>query len=329
MSKSAVIRLKKELRTTTDLMELLDVLKRVAASQFHSLDQKRQRAGWTTADMPSEDHDPTSEQAWQEPSSAMAIGRSEAQGPSLSLRVVLEDFLRLIPPHQCRHPFLERPSPPLGIIIVTSDEGFLGGVNAAVIQKALSARGGQQAELIVLGERGKIYFGDLNEPFTHFPGVGEHITPQAVERLRDYIVTQYLRGTFARVLVFYPRPLSFAHQEVDCFQLLPYERPSQRPDVASSHSTEIILEPSAYSIIEYLIKLWLSRRIHEVFWQSRLSELAARPIHLETSLQGLGEQKKKLTIQYFRNVHEVTDASIRESYAGVVARKKEVVRSRT
>jgi ATP synthase F1 gamma subunit len=329
MSKSLVMRLKKELRTTTDLMEFVDVLKRVAASQFHSLSEKRQSSGWTKTDMPSKGENSTNEQAPQESERATAIAHSEAQGPPLSLRVVLEDFFRLIPPQECRHPFLERPSPPLGIVIVTSDEGFLGGLNAAVIQKALSARGGQQAELMVLGERGRIYLKDLNEPFTYFPGVGEHITSQKVERLRDTIVEQYLHGKFASVLVFYPQCFSFTHQEVDSFQLLPYERLPKSPGVASSEPTETILEPSAYSIIEYLIKLWLSRKIHEVFWQSRLSELAGRAMHIEASLQGLGEQKKKLTLQYFRSLHEVTDTSIRESYAGVVSRKKEAVGSRT
>lgn len=329
MSKSLVIRLKKELRMTTDLMDLVDVLKRVAASQFHLLDENRQRSGWTTADMPSTREHPTGEQAPQDAAWATAIAHAEAAGPPLSLSIILEGFFRLIPPQQCRHPFLERPSPPLGIVLVTSDEGFLGGLNATVIRKALSARGGQQAELIVLGERGRIYLEDLNEPFTHFPGVSEHITSQEVERLRDYIVAQYLRRKLGRVLIFYPRPLSFTHQEVDSVQLLPYERPSESGDGASSDPTEVILEPSAHSIIEYLIKLWLSRKIHEVFWQSRLSELAARAMHLEASFLELDQQKKKLTLQYFRTLHEVTDTGIRESYAGAVSRKKKVAWTRT
>jgi F-type H+-transporting ATPase subunit gamma len=324
MSKSLVLRLKKELRATADLMELVDVLKRVAASQFHTLDKKRQSAGWTNADIPAGGEPPAGEQALQESEWVSAVPHSEARRPRVSLKVVLEEFLRLIPPALCRHPFLERPSAPLGIVIVTSDEGLLGGLNAAVIQKALSARDGQQAELIVLGERGKIYLGDLNEPFTYFQGVGEQITPSAVEGLRDYVVEQYLRRKVAQVLVFYPRPRSFTHQEVDSFQLLPYERPAGSPGAAVAHPAETILEPSAYLIIEYLIKLWLSRKIHDVLWQSKLSELAARAMHLEGSFQELGQQKRKLTLQYFRRLHEVTDTSIRESYAGALTRKREV-----
>src|SRR5437870_13030561 len=52
VSKSLVTRFKSELRTTTDLMELVDVLKRVALSQFHTLDTTRQRQGWTRSETP-------------------------------------------------------------------------------------------------------------------------------------------------------------------------------------------------------------------------------------------------------------------------------------
>jgi len=146
-----------------------------------------------------------------------------------------------------------------------------------------------------------------------------------VEALRDHIVAQFLHRKVARVLVVYPRPLSFTQQEVCSVQLLPYERPPRGSGVGPPEPTETILEPSAYSIIEYLIKLWLTRRIHEVFWQSRLAELGARAMHLEASFLELAQAKKKQTLQYFRGLHEVTDTSIRETYAGVVARRRDAV----
>jgi ATP synthase F1 gamma subunit len=321
MSQSGVIRLRKDLRTTADLMDLLDVLKRVAASQFQTLDKTRQNLGWTTSERPRAGAPLALEPA--RPESAWATGPPGAGGdsPGLSLTVVLEEFVRLIPPALCRHPFLASPSAPLGLVIVTSDEGFLGGLNASVIGKALAARAGQPSEVIVLGERGRLYFKDSHEPFTEFPGVGEHVTAAAVERLRDHIVEQFLGRKFGRVLVFHPRARSFTHQEVDSFQLLPFERPSLDRAAGALDPREVILEPSAPPIIEYLLRLWVSRKLHEVFWQSRLSELAARTMHLEGSLQELALQKKKLTLQYFRNVHEVMDTSIRESYAGLLSRK--------
>lgn len=319
MSQSAVINVKKELRTTTDLMDLVDVLKRVAAQQFQMLDDKRKQSGWTRVEVSSEGEKPVSQQALQEWEWAKAMASAKIKGPQVSLTAVLEDFLSLIPSQQCRHPFMLEASPPLGIVIMATDEGFLGGLNALVIQKALAARGDQQAELMVIGERGGMVLRDYDEPFTSFPGVGENINSRDVEKLRDYIVEQYLLRKFSTVLVFYPRCVSFTRQEIDSVQLLPCKRPS--PGVASLNPTEVILEPSAYSIIDYLIRLWLGRKLHEVFWQSRLSELAARATHLEGSLQGLKDQKKKLTLKLFRAKHEVTDTSIRESFAGMIGKK--------
>ncbi len=320
MSSSAVISVKKELRITSDLMDLVDVLKRVAAAQFQMLDDKRKQSGWTRVEVPSGGENPVGQQPLQESEWARAMAGAKMKGPQVSLTAVVEDFLQLIPPQQWRHPFVQEASPPLGIVIMATDEGFLGGLNAGVIQKALAARGDQRAELMVLGERGGMVLRDFNEEFTSFPAVGENINPREVERLRDYIVEQYLLRKFSTVLVFYPRCFSFTRQEIDSFQLLPFKRPSTGN--LSSDSTEVILEPSAYSIIDYLTRLWVSRKLHEVFWQSRLSELAARSTHLEASLQGLKDEKKKLTLQYFRSKHEVADTGIRESYAGVLGKKK-------
>jgi ATP synthase len=211
VSKSLVARFKSQLRTTTDLMELVDILKRVALAQFQTLDSTRQRRGWTRSEIPTPGTDLLGEGSSQA-GGAAPLAPSDAKGPALSLNIVLENFLRLIPPAQCRHPFLDPPSPPLGILVVTSDEGFLGGLNSAVIQKALAARGDQPAELMVVGERGKNYFRDVGAQFTHFPGVGEHVVPQRVEELRDHIAAQVLRRKLGRVMVVYPRPRSFTLQ---------------------------------------------------------------------------------------------------------------------
>jgi len=320
MSQSAVINVKKELRTTTDLMNLVDVLKRVASSQFQMLEDKRKLSGWTRAELPSGDENLVGHEAQQGSDGSRAMASAKLKGPPVSLTAVVEDFLSLIPPRQCGHPFLREASPPLGIVMMATDEGFLGGLNGAVIQKALAVRGNQEAELMVLGERGGMVLRDYNERFTAFPAVGEDVVLRDVERLRDYIVKKFLLREFSTVLVFYPRCFSFTHQEVDSFQLLPWKRSSAGG--LSSSSTEPILEPSAYSIIDYLVKLWLGRKLHEVFWQSRLSELAARATHLEGSLQGLKDKKKQLTLQYFRSKHEVADTDIRESFAGMISKKK-------
>src|SRR3989454_7011667 len=277
VSKSLVTRFKSELRTTTDLMELVDVLKRVALSQYHTLDTTRQRQGWTRSETPTGGNSLIADPSHLA-SGGPTLARPDSKGPALSLSVVLEQFFRLIPPQQCRHPFLERPAPPLGIVIITSDEGFLGGLNSAVIQRALAAREGQSAELMVLGGRGKNYFTDIGQPFKQFPGIGEHIVSQRVEALRDYIVAQFLHRKFARVLVVYPRPLSFTQQEVSSVQLLPYERPPRGSGV-DRKSTRL---NSSHLVISYAVFCLKKKKLHEAPRKAHYEDVhhARRPVRV-------------------------------------------------
>ena len=295
MSSNTLLRIKNELRTITDLMEFMEVIKQVATSQFHSLQEKRPKLAET--------------------------------GVATMSTMILERFFRLILPDPAIHPFLKqpggpgRPAAPLGLIIVTSDEGFVGGLNTAVIQKALETPGSECAHLIVVGERGRLHLTDLKKTFTHFSGPGSQIDDRAVEKLSHYVADWYLERKVGRVLVFYPRFQSFTRQEVDSFQLLPYERPLKGSGEMEPRFKETILEPSAYLIVEYLVRLLLAQKIREVFWDSRLSELAARVLHMDISLQTLQDLKKKFQFQYFRSKHEAVDTSIRESYAGLLLAK--------
>ncbi len=85
MSQGAVINVKKELRTTTDLMDLVDVLKQVASAQFQVLEDKRKQSGWTTVEVSSGGEKPVSRQALQEWEWARAMAGAKIKGPQVSL----------------------------------------------------------------------------------------------------------------------------------------------------------------------------------------------------------------------------------------------------
>lgn len=340
MSSGAVLRFKNELRTTIELMELMDVLKQVAASQFQGLEEKRFKAGVRQFSLPArheEDAKPPAPQdrpqsATPEPKATASIpapARSGRTSLALHLRGVIEDCFRLIPPDQCRHPFLEVPgadsfssggSRRLGLVIVTFDEGFLGGLDGLVVRNALLTPGAERAELTVVGERGRAMLAERHRAFTYFPWVSSQIEAVSVERLRDHLTAQYLSLALGRIIMFYPRFVSFVQQETASFRLLPYQPPLS--PAGEGRAAEVILEPSAAQIIEYLVGLLLASEIEEMFWLSRRAELAARIMHLEATGRKLVEMKNKLRLQYFRVKHEVTDTSIRETYAGLLLKKK-------
>lgn len=343
-----VIRTKRELQTTQELTELMELMKQVAAAQLHTLEAeggagrggapgawRRLTVDWGAA-RPAPGGGPTSE--WP--------GRSPLRS-ALSLTFVMEEFFRLIPPSQCAHPFLDPPADPLGIVIVTSDEGFVGGLNTAVMQAALESPGVKDAELIVVGARGRLHLEDLRRRHT---AVSDLAAQGGAERLRDYLVEQYVTRRLGHVVIFYTAFHSFARQEVASTQLLPYVRPSSPATLSpgesgaaapspspaprgqgqgakgkrggSKEELHTILEPSGPMVIEYLGTLWLGRKISEIFRQARQSELAARIVRLEANGQELLARQRQLKLQYFKAKHEVVDGSLRETYAGLLLKKQ-------
>lgn len=241
----------------------------------------------------------------------------------------LSDLFRMVNLLKSKHPFLHQkpsgpdgqqkgdgspgrePSPKTCVMVITSDEGFLGDLNARVIDAGLSNR--KEGDiLIVLGERGAHSLEEMQESFLFFPGIPEEIGHEHAYKLRDYIIQQYMRRKFGRVIIVYPKFISFSQQEVSVVQLLPYTLNIAEAGEEQKMTHEILIEPSENSVIDYLIRAWMEQEIYNILWESKLSELASRVIHLEGSSQVISELNKKLRFSYFRTLHRISDKNIRE-----------------
>ncbi|MCX5713321.1 MAG: hypothetical protein NT033_00590, partial [Candidatus Omnitrophica bacterium] len=75
------------------------------------------------------------------------------------------------------------------------------------------------------------------------------------------------------------------------------------------------VESSFDDIAEYLASLWLEHLLYDIFEESKLSEFAARAVHLEGSYQELEHMNLDLKFKYFRARHELIDKNMRETFA--------------
>jgi F0F1-type ATP synthase gamma subunit len=168
--------------------------------------------------------------------------------------------------------------------------------------------------IIVVGERGKGYVRESKIPFVAFSGIKDEGRYEQAMQLRDYVISKVLEGAFGAVKIVYPHPVSFTIQRVETVSFIPFEPPSVKKPTALIAS-ELILESSPEDIVEYLGYLWLGQKLHEIFGLSRLSEFAARFVHLEGSHQRLKEMDTKIRQEYFRVRHELIDRNMRELFA--------------
>lgn len=208
-----------------------------------------------------------------------------------------------------RHPFFyRRDSLPTLILIVSSDEGFLGEINTLMINAALDQRQGKDDELLVLGERGARYLEDMKLKFTFFPGLTDDVSLAEVQRVSDHLLEAY-RKRVGRILVVYPDFITLMSQKVTLWEGLPFSQKTVRTE---GSARELLVEPSVGRALEGAVELWFAGKLLQIFWSAKLAEYAARIMHLEGSSQELSFRRKSLSKEYFRQVHSIRDKVIRE-----------------
>ncbi|MCX5686387.1 MAG: F0F1 ATP synthase subunit gamma [Candidatus Omnitrophica bacterium] len=234
----------------------------------------------------------------------------EKPNPEFSKEI--EDVFEIFGAKNIRHPyFFERLSLPSAIIIITSDEGFLGGLNTLLINAALDSRRSKNDELVVLGERGAGYLEDLKESFVPFPGISDEAGWKEPERVADYVLGGY-KKKFGGIFVSYPKFVSLTHQKVEVLQLLPRLPDTGPADGSRRDREEVTMEPARHRVVEAAVELWVRYKLFEIFWLSKQSEYAARIMHLEGSTYELSGLSQRLRFDYFRRVHALSDKTIRE-----------------
>jgi len=194
--------------------------------------------------------------------------------------------------------------------MITSNEGFLGGLNSQVVAAGLQ-EAGADAVLTVIGSQGRNYLRHVRQRVAVFPGVMDAMRYEQAVALRDHVVREVLQGRCGRVVIAYPKAVSFSSQQVQVEPLIPCTAwiPNAKQPAKAIGT---VWESDQAEVVEYVVTGWLAHRLDEIFALSRLAELSARAVHLEGSYQELLRQGKRLKHHYLRARHEVIDRSIRE-----------------
>jgi ATP synthase F1 gamma subunit len=279
----ALQRIKEESHLNVYMTELMEILKGIAIAEFWALAKK--------------------------------------QGRFARFMKAFNGFFDIVDFHEVRHPLAVEQGK-LAILMVTSNEGFMGGLNTRVINAALANPGAGEAELIIVGEQGASYLAAMDRRFESFPGVGSEECYDAAIGLRNHIIKESQKGTFGRLTVYYPKSISFMVQKVEEFKMLPCAELFQKKEKVAVQKEEWIVESSPRNMIQYLVETWIAQKLYELLEDSKLAEFSARSVHLEESSQLLQERGKGIHLRYLRSWHELIDKGMRDTFSAQVIRRK-------
>jgi len=291
--------LRKELQFNTELVELIDTLKNIAAAQYHVMEKEKERFDRFMA--------------------------------------AFSEFFRVVHLVDVDDPLVRVVTDVLGLVVVTSDSGFMGGLNQGVIRRAQAEaeqHGVDKTAYIVIGDKGCGTFEDNEVEFAGFSGINQETIYEQAMEIKNHIVKEVLARRMGKVIIVYPRPLSFSAQTIETINLLPCaelfdeEADSEVAAHLAGHkgyisdARKIIVESTLSDMLEYLSGVWVTSKLFEVFEDSKLAEFGARAIHLEGSGQTLEKDRKKLEHKCFKAAHELIDKGMRESFASRGKKKR-------
>ena len=291
--------LRKELAFNTELVQLLDTLKNIAAAQYHVMEKEKERFD--------------------------------------RFMDAFAEFFRVVNLVEVDDPLVRVTTDVLGIVVVTSDSGFMGGLNQGVIRRAQAEaerHGPEKTAYVVIGDKGCGTFEDNEVAFHGFGGISQETLYEQALAVKAHIVQEVLARRMGKVIIVYPRPLSFSAQTIETINILPcaelfdaeadsevaHHLAGQRRFVADAR--KIIVESSLSDMLEYLSGVWVTSKLFEVFEDSKLAEFSARAMHLEGSGQTLEKDRAKLEHKCFKAAHELIDKGMRESFSSRGKKKR-------
>lgn len=272
-------KVKREMFEVRDLVDLIQVLKDIADMKFHDLFARR--------------------------------GGFQRFGESFS------EFFRLLEYTELIHPLISNSNPKTCIVVITSEEGFIGDLNNKVIVKAMEERDATpDAVFVTVGRKGvsKLeMLGIKSEKI--FEEIAEQGMYEVAVQLKDYLVDQVMQDRFGKVKVIYPWPKDLQTVKARSVKLLPCDFIAQKQQQRVEQFEKVIEESDPLSIIGYLANLWTSSKIYEMMFDTSIAAVSAQSQQLDSSLTNVRKESLGVRLRYRKARKGDIDKSLREVFS--------------
>jgi F-type H+-transporting ATPase subunit gamma len=209
----------------------------------------------------------------------------------------------------------------IDVIVVTSDRGLCGGYNANLLRATeafLRQHPGVTARLTAVGNKGFSYFRKrpigVADQHTHMPAGPQH---ELAVQLGIRVARDFAEGNTDGVYVVYSRFRSAIAQVPTVEQLLPLPRPADDDAVL----VDYIYEPDALTLLDRLLRQYITTVIDHAFLESIASEQAARMTAMENASANASDMIGRLTLAMNRARQAAITTELMEIVSGAEALK--------
>jgi F-type H+-transporting ATPase subunit gamma len=214
-----------------------------------------------------------------------------------SLNGKVEDF---------SHPFLdERPVQKRGILLISTNRGLCGSLNANLFREVAGIERGTAA-FVTIGRKGKQFLTRTGrELLADFP-ISEEAAFKELRPVVEFLVGQFEEGTIDTIEVLFPRFKNTLIQEPILIPFLPLTnlqdfveaQAKQLGQELVDDERELVFEPDAAIILTQLLQRFVKREIYQMLIDARASEHSARMVAMKAATDNAKKLTDSLTLQY-------------------------------
>jgi len=207
------------------------------------------------------------------------------------------------------HPFLqEREVKTRGILLVTTDKGLAGPLNANLFKMVTEIK--DNARYTAIGRKGAQFLGRTKRNMVADFGVHDKVPFGEVKVIAEFMTKQFLEGEIDTIEILYPRFVNTLVQESTLQPLLPLTNVQKMVEelrtkqgagetrVSAADAREMKFEPDPAAVLEALLPLYINQQIYHIVLSAKASEHSARMVAMKTASDNANNLIGDLTLEY-------------------------------
>ncbi|WP_297748439.1 F0F1 ATP synthase subunit gamma [uncultured Tessaracoccus sp.] len=262
--------------------------------------------------------------------SSRIVKAQQAQREALPYTIELTKAVSMLAgAYDLEHPFLQRAEVPKrsAVLVITGDRGLAGAYSSNVIRlgeevcEHLRTVANQEVQLYLTGKKGVAYHEFRDHEITQsWTGFSERPSYQDAKEIARVLLDAFLKptdeGGVDEIHIITTRFESMITQKTNALRVLPLEvvdaDPDDFPDESDNHFYKF--EPDAQTVLDALLPMFVTDRIHTALLDAAASELASR----QQAMKSATDNAQSLIEQLTREANQARQAEITQEITEIV-----------
>jgi F-type H+-transporting ATPase subunit gamma len=220
----------------------------------------------------------------------------------------------------------------IAVVLITSDKGLAGGLNAGVLKRATEALDNRAVEDVTIyayGKKGEEFFRRRGYRIAEaFENKGDTVPLSEMQKLAGDISDAFVRGEYDKVITVYSNFKSTFEQTPTMRRILPLSLPAIKDIVDGivpakgkwSHAAPLEapaayeIEPSEKEVLDVLIPRLIAVSLYHMLLEAKASEHSARMV----AMKNASDKSEEVTHDLTRLFNKIRQAGITREVSEIV-----------